>query len=344
MLNSNLKVGVVANNMNFFKEIADYLSQIFSVNIFEPNEPRWLRFSPPKFRRLYRLRQIERFMSHNDVCFFEWAGRYLIQATSVRKKSKIVARLHGYEAYTNINKIEWSRVDRLILVSRAMEKIVLDMEPSLSGKSIVIRNYVDFGKFCPTRLELGLPRDNKVVIGTLGYIVPRKRIYDLILQFTKLVRRKTDVTFRLRIAGKPGASASGCPYYSTMVRELPQRLGIEQYVTFDGWVEDRVAWYKGIDVFVSNSYHEATHVAMLEAIASGCYPLAHFWRGAEEFIPRECIFVNGDELVAKILEFASLPVSGRVRLAAQAQRWLLDHYGPDPRKQIADLILEVASS
>ncbi len=52
-------------------------------------------------------------------------------------------------------------------------------------------------------------------------------------------------------------------------------------------------------------------VALLEALASGCYCLSHCWMGAKEVLPVEHLYVTDDELIAKIMGYAELPDSDK---------------------------------
>lgn len=55
-----------------------------------------------------------------------------------------------------------------------------------------------------------------------------------------------------------------------------------------------------IDIFVSHSTSEGLQVALLEAMATGCYCLSHAWDGVEEVLPPENIYWGERELIAKI--------------------------------------------
>jgi glycosyltransferase involved in cell wall biosynthesis len=43
----------------------------------------------------------------------------------------------------------------------------------------------------------------------------------------------------------------------------------------------------------------------MEAMASGCYCLSHRWRGANELLPEEYLFVSNSELLEKILMYSA---------------------------------------
>ena len=97
-----------------------------------------------------------------------------------------------------------------------------------------------------------------------------------------------------------------------LARHLTSRLGVKPYVTFAGHVDNPEAWLQGIDVFVSNSLWEGQQVALLEALASGCYCLSHTWDGANEVLPADQLFTRQQELVEKIVEYNSLPTAQKL--------------------------------
>ena len=57
------------------------------------------------------------------------------------------------------------------------------------------------------------------------------------------------------------------------------------------------------DIFISNSYWEGQQVALLEAMATGCYCLSHWWAGAEEMLPQHNLYIKESELIQKIKNY-----------------------------------------
>lgn len=99
-----------------------------------------------------------------------------------------------------------------------------------------------------------------VVIGTMGRFEPIKGFCDLLDALSLLKRR--GVSFRAVIGGKNNAA------YDAEEKRIFQKvkdLGLEDDVTFCGWVSDKTAFFKGIDVFVLPSLEESFGVVLLEA-------------------------------------------------------------------------------
>ena len=140
-------------------------------------------------------------------------------------------------------------------------------------------------------------------IAVLASIIPRERIYEMVLTLSELHKRGS--FFSLHLGGKVLDSYNNQQYYASVL-ELIQKVGLSKYVFFDDWV-DPAQWLPEMDIFISNSYWEGQQNALLEALAVGCYCLSHVWSGAEEILPQENLFTSEAMLVEKILAYAAMP-------------------------------------
>jgi glycosyltransferase involved in cell wall biosynthesis len=283
-----LGIFVGENNWTFFNEIFEDLSTHYTTTVFKPRI-----YNVPLLRgRLngwaYR-RGIQSILNSTDVCFFEWASDLLAVASHSQKKSKIVTRLHSFELYEWGPKINWDYVDKIIVLSEAMKRNFVELYQDQIRKIEIIHNGQSL-----TRFQSAETKRFTFTIGILGHIAPIKRVYEAILMIYDLVRDGYPAL--LRIGGNP---ADDYRYY-VAVQNLVRRLDLQNHVIFDGFIEDTPGWLQTIDIYISNSYWEGQQVALLEAMASGCYCLAHFWSGAEEMLPVENLFVTNDELRIKI--------------------------------------------
>jgi glycosyltransferase involved in cell wall biosynthesis len=275
----------------FFNEIYADFQQHYDTHLFERRTFNLPVFQT-RFNRMLYHRDLQQFMDANDVVFFEWASQLLVTATHLSKTCKIVTRLHRYELYKWVDHVNWSAVDKVILVSRAMERAFVDKVPEMRGKTAVTSPSTSLEKFTFT------PKPFSGNIGILCHLTPRKRVYDLILDFYEVSKVRDDLT--LHIGG--GEHVAYGDYYQAM-RNLVVDLDIEDKVIFDGHVTDTPAWYRKIDLFVSNSFSEGLQVSPMEAMATGCYCLSHKWRGAEELLPEKQLFFTSSELQQKILDY-----------------------------------------
>lgn len=229
------------------------------------------------------------------MIFFEWASELLSQASQLPKTTKIITRLHRYEMYQWVDKIQWSTVDRIILVSHAKKREFSARFPDQASKIIVIPEAIALqrfeAKFKPFNGDIGI----------LCHLSPRKRVYELVLAFAEMRRQRQDL--HLHIGG--GKHPKFADYYEAL-HLITKKLGLENHVTFYGPVNDPQDWYHKVDVFISNSYSEGLQVSPMEAIASGCYCLCHDWDGADELLPSRNIYRTDNELIDRLFEYCDL--------------------------------------
>ncbi|MCB0193217.1 MAG: glycosyltransferase family 4 protein [Anaerolineae bacterium] len=290
-----MRIGIaIEETWDFLHEIDQDLGYHHQKSIFKTKQydPPFLKERVNRWRFEHDLRT---FMRSNDVVFFEWASRLLAAATHLPKTCGIVTRLHRYEMYKWTHLINWDAVDKIILVSQSKKEEFLTRHPEQASKIIVINEAVDPNKFHPQTKTFNGD------IGTLCHLTPRKRVYELILTFYDLLKQRDDL--HLHIGGGEHV-AYGDYYYS--LHDVVKRLNIQDKVTFYDNVKDTHNWYHKVDIFISNAYSEGLQVAPIEAMASGCYCLAHWWGGADELLPEPYLYYTESQLQEKILHYCDL--------------------------------------
>jgi glycosyltransferase involved in cell wall biosynthesis len=297
---NKLRIGVaIEETWAFFKEIYADLQANFEVTLFERRTSPVPLFSA-RINRYFFDHDLQELLQHNDVVFFEWASELLAAASRMPKTCGIVVRMHRYEMYRWVDQINWQVVDRLIVVTEAKKKEFLTRFPQMAGRVVVIPEAVSLDRFTP------FEKSFSGQIGTLCSLIPRKRVYELILAFAEL--RRQHPKLHLHIGGPEREIFAE---YAAALYSLVQQLGLQDAVTFYGRVEDAPAWYRGLDIFVSNSYSEGLQVALLEAMASGIYCLSHAWEGVEELLPQDFQFHTEHELVKRIETYLQMPEAER---------------------------------
>ena len=130
-------------------------------------------------------------------------------------------------------------------------------EAGLETKSMfVVPNMIEM----PNKEPVYQPYRKPVIIGTMGRFEPIKGFCDLLDALSLL--KKKGVPFRAIIGGKNNAA------YDAEEKRIFQKvkdLKLEDDVTFCGWVSDKAAFFKNIDVFVLPSLEESFGVVLLEA-------------------------------------------------------------------------------
>jgi glycosyltransferase involved in cell wall biosynthesis len=331
-----MRVGIaIEETWSFFNEIYAELALHHQVNQFTRRtlEPWFFR---ERVNRYLFHRDLNSLLRNNQVVFFEWASELLAAASKMPKTCGIVTRLHRYDMYRWADQIEWEVVDKIILVSEAKHREYAAQFPQYASKVVVIPEGTSADKF---KFH---PKPFTGDIGILCHLTPRKRVYELILEFYELVKtgdgQEAD-SFHLHIGG--GKHILHGDYYNAM-HTLVKRLGLEAKVTFYDNVPDPQNWYNGIDIFISNSYSEGLQLAPMEAMASGCYTLSHRWEGADELLPEGNLFFTGTELRQLILEYKDAPEAEKLRRREALRAIVCDKFDINQIKvQICQLVEEV---
>ncbi len=319
-----MKIGIACDDWRFFKNKCEALKNHYEVRTLSPSNT---KISLGRYQSLLYKRNLHRLMRWSDVIFFEFANKPLAIASQMKKVSKIVVRLHRYELFSWADKIDWKKIDKVILVSTAMQKRLVNQYPFMENRTAVIYNDIDTDKFIPINTKL------KKSIGIAGEITPRKRVYELILAFDELQRNVPDI--KLRICGPTIYDET----YNTITRELVAKLNLEDKVFFDGHfetVDKLVNWYNKVDILICNSSHESFHLTSHEAMACGCYALSHFWDGSDEFYDCDQIYKTDGELIRKIQAFYSIDEKSRQELSKKMRQEIIDRY--DSKKQFDELV------
>jgi glycosyltransferase involved in cell wall biosynthesis len=291
-----MRLGVaIEDTWDFFNEIyADFQAQ-YTTSLFARRQ----LHSGPLHTRINEAllhNDLQRFMAKNDVVFFEWSSELLSVASGLPKRCPVVTRLHRFELYEWADRINWDFVDRVILVAESKRSEFIERFPQQASKTRVVNVAIDLDKFSFR------PKPFRGNIGILCHLSPRKRVYELILAFSELIKQEPGL--HLHIVGGAGAAFRD---YEEALHFAVEQLNIKDNVTFYGSMKDPWSWYPKIDIFVSNSYSEGLQVAPMEAMATGCYVLSHHWRGADELVPADHLYLTDNQLQAKILEYCALP-------------------------------------
>lgn len=322
----------------FFREIFADLQQQYQTRLFQPKH----YAVPLLYGRLNRWAytgQMRALLKQSDLCFFEWASELLKAATRLDKRAPIVTRLHSYEVHVWAPQIQWAQVDRIIFVSHYIRQKFLEQFPHAAAKTTVIYNGVDLARFQPANRRREAAK--RVDIGMLCNVHPVKRIYETLFTIAKV--KRAGYQPHLHVAGGkwPGGYFDG---YHVAIERLIEKLGLQENVTLYGHVTETAAWLQTIDIFLSNSYWEGQSVALLEAMASGCYCLSHFWDGAEDVLPAAALFGFDDELCEKVIAYAEASTCEKSQQRQQMRQIACDKFDLRQITQAIHQVLEETMS
>jgi len=314
----------------FFEEIYADFNIHYETKVFNPKRYR-LPILSSRINDLAYRNSMRAILRKSDVCFFEWASGMLAVASHMPKYAPIVTRLHSFELADWAHRINWEHVDKIIFVSEAVRRRFLNRYPAHSNKAILVYNAIPVEKFTPVR------RPFDFSLGMLCTINPIKRIYEAILMVKELQDQGYKPT--LHIAGGPTQGNFEDRYYLA-VHGLVKKLGMGEVVRFYGQVDNPAAWLQRIDVFISNSFWEGLQTALIEAMASGCYCLSHFWDGAEEVLPSENIYSTDADLMSKLVTYAQLSEDGRAQHKSQMREIAQQKFNIEDKKVLLRDVIE----
>jgi glycosyltransferase involved in cell wall biosynthesis len=244
-----------------------------------------------------------------DIVWLEWCWDHAVWAsTSGRLAGKrCVLRLHSIEALQTDfpARLDWSRIDRLIMVGDDIAEVLLAKHPSIAGyvHPEIIPNGIDLDRFAPGN-------GDRYRVAWVGHLEPKKNPM-LLLQIAHTLHR-ADPRYTISVAGTFTDLRT-----ARYVKRLMGSLGLAEVVRFDGSISDMPVWYADKGVLLSTSMYESFGLNIGEAMAMGAFPVVHDFPGADRIWPQECLFASIEEAVALIR-------SARTGLYRE---WVGDRYG-----------------
>tara|TARA_R100000935_G_scaffold56217_2_gene87371 strand:- start:103 stop:921 length:819 start_codon:yes stop_codon:yes gene_type:complete len=175
-------------------------------------------------------------------------------------KVKVVNHIHGLGSWIKkphiiLDRLFLPYVNKIILVSEKSKLVRANREKYPIEKMQVIHNCVDTNLYKPAR-----DNDNlSVVFGVACRLIPLKNV-GFSIKIIKLLKNK-GVNVKLKIAG------DGTELNSLI--SLVDKLKMNEYVEFDGLVQDMPKFYNQIDYLISSSKIEDLPLTIVEALACG---------------------------------------------------------------------------
>ena len=242
------------------------------------------------------------------------------------REAPLVVTCHGSDCtlplakpvYRPFVELALRRADKVVAVSEFIKGLALRLGAPEDAVEVVYLG-IDVEEFNPPedrkelRREAGIPEDC-LVVGTLRRLVPEKRVEDLIRAAPR-ISGEIDAHF---VVGGEG-------FHRPYLERLSRELGVEN-ISFLGGVEDAARFHQLCDVWVLTSVQEGLSIALQEAMATGCVPVAVNGYGCPELIRDG---VNGylfeprdiEGLAEKVLRAADSPELGR-----RARETILDRF------------------
>ncbi len=113
-----------------------------------------------------------------------------------------------------------------------------------------------------------------LVIGAIGRFVKKKGFDDYIEALAIL--KNHGIVFKAVLGGSGEEEKA--------LKALAAERKLDNYLEFSGWIEDRLAFYKAIDIFCLPSLHEPFGIVLLEAFTHGAAIISTNSEGPQEII------------------------------------------------------------
>lgn len=213
-------------------------------------------------------------------------GRRAIDMCKFLKDKKIIGVAHNY----GIKSLK--QCDYVIALTKHMQQFLLK-EGIKQAQIEVIPNMIELKEGLAERTF-----HNPVVIGTMARFVKKKGI-DVLLQALAILK---DINYEFKVL--VGGDGDERP----ALEKLTKQLGLKDYVTFSGWVNDKESFFKQIDIFCLPSTHEPFGIIVLEAMSKSIPVVATKSEGPAEIIKHNqdgllCEIDSAEDLAEKIAYF-----------------------------------------
>jgi glycosyltransferase involved in cell wall biosynthesis len=157
----------------------------------------------------------------------------------------------------------------------------------------------------PQNVEF-VPARKKIIIGTAARHVKKKALDVLIKTAVKL--RSEGVDFEIVIGGVGKETEK--------LQKMRDRLGLNEYVRFIGWVHNKEQFYSNIDIFALPSEHEPFGIVVLEAWAHKKPLVTTLSEGPKALVTDEvnaltCPIGDAEAMAEKLLQLINHPQKAR---------------------------------
>jgi glycosyltransferase involved in cell wall biosynthesis len=173
----------------------------------------------------------------------------------------------------------------IVCVSDAVRKSLIEMYGFRPQKLTTIRNGIEVEKFSPSpawrnamRGEWGIPK-KALVFGSIGRLSPEKGFDESIKLFGALANSRLQRDMRYVLIGEGPSRA--------ILLRLIEEHGLKDKVLLLGFSDRPWEIYPAFDVFLMPSRIEGLPLTLLEAMASGCCPIAMGVAGIPEVLTKQ---------------------------------------------------------
>lgn len=160
--------------------------------------------------------------------------------------------------HTFLDRITQCGVDLWISNSQAGADAFIKRENIDKSRTKIIYNYID--DFSPKMDTIDIQTNVKYTIGILSNIKNGKGFEDIV-EVIDILLRKQFANFSIKIGGRDLTNGE--------IASLYEKNNLITYINFVGYVDDKDAFFKDVDVFLLPTYWEGFPTSVLEAMYFG---------------------------------------------------------------------------
>jgi glycosyltransferase involved in cell wall biosynthesis len=236
-----------------------YISQFGAPDLILAHSVTWAGYAAFRIRQKHGIPYIV--VEHRS--FFVWSSP---EARGMVKSFHIPLFKQAYGA-----------CEKLVLVSDSLRKGIESLVPAALDRSMVIPNMIREDLFLPP----AIPRKTDPFVFIWAGRLEHVKGLDLLLEAVRLLRDRTSLEFRVRLAGK-----------GSLREELEKKahaLGVQERVSFLGRLsrKEMLVEMQGANCKVLPSRYEAFGVVLIEAMATGLPVIATRSGGPDSIVDTE---------------------------------------------------------
>lgn len=282
------KIAFIGHDLKFIEHI---------IKFFEENLNYEVRIDQWEGHEVHNEAKSLQIIDWADILFCEWGlGNVVWYQSHKKEHQKLIVRLHRFEMNTKFPaKFDYSKIDQMIAISPYIFEEFHRVAGIPREKMKVIFNAIDVDRF--NKEKVGEYQFN---LGMIGIVPKLKRIDRAIEIFEKLYTK--DNRYHLYIKGSHPNEYGWVwndkvqrQYYEKVFEKI-ENSPFGKNVHFEGW-GDVAEWLQKIGYVLSVSDYESFHMAPIEGMASGAYPLVYQREGVKTIFPNEVIYNNFDDIV-----------------------------------------------
>lgn len=287
------KIAFIGHDLKFIEHIIEYFKSKLG---YEVKIDKW------DGHEIHNEEKSLQILEWADILFCEWGlGNVLWYQKHKKRHQKLIVRLHRFEMNTKFPvQFDYSKIDQIIAISPYIYEEFHRVAKVPREQMKVVFNAIDVDRFDREKTV-----NNQYNIGLIGFVPKLKRLDRAIDIFEQLYN--IDNRYHLYIKGKHPKEYKWVwndsvqrEYYEKIFSKL-KHCSFGKNVHFEGW-GDVAKWLENIGYVLSVSDYESFHMAPIEGMASGAFPLVYKREGVNTIFPKEYIFDSFETIIDFILK------------------------------------------